>query len=260
MKSLYVLFVCALSITISSCFQNSNSAKNIIQLRQAAEFASKTFPIEVDFVTTAVSCEFKAPDTIQYNYTVDLDLDRILASEYNEMMQENITYQTINHMNISKATALKKLQPVLVHNYKTKEGKKLCEVKVTPEMYDKKPAVRILSDNEMYKSLDRMARIYNTKQGFYFDDETVLKEVRAIHPRSLEYSYSLTTTSLSEIDVELFSKLVKSDIVESLKSDSESEDKLLRDNNVIYRFSYYDKDSYFITVVDVLPSDYKRTK
>lgn len=258
MKSLSFLFVCALSLTVSGCFQTPNPVKNAAVLRKTAEAISMTCPQEVDFMTTFLSCKFSEPNILQYNYEVDIDLNKVTAKKYKEMMDESITYQTIAHMNTNLAAELKKRQPTIIHNYKTADGIEILEVKITPSMYDKKPEIKTLSDREMYKLLETMATIYNSKKYTYLDDETMLWSIVPIYPRTLEYKYVLTATDMSDMDVDIFSELIKADLTESFKADNESEDKLLRDNDLVYRFSYYDKDSTFISSIDILPSDYKK--
>ena len=250
---LYPLFIVCI-IFVVSCV-GKNPVKEVVQIKLTAEEVSRQCPMQVDYMTTLQNCEYVLPKTLKYNYTVNVDLRQIDTLDYRKLMEENVVYQTIFLFNTEKMKVLKDLSPTIIHSYKTLKGEKICDIKVTPEMYNAGIAVKKMSDDEVYADLQKTVPALRNSLPVQIDQSTIFSDAKAIYPRVLEYFYVISDADIHSLDTTNVRTTLTAMLKRNIKKDNT--DMKLRNNDVIFRYTYLDKNEVHLVSIDVTPKDYK---
>ena len=244
----------ALFIFITLLFISCDRGKSAI-LKATAEEVQKMCPMEIDHVTTLNSCEYIPEKILKYTYTIDLN-DEVDLNSYQKIMGEQVVRQMVETMAQDKSKPLQMLSPTFVHCYKNKAGEVLYEITVTPEMYNNPVESKLKTDDEVYSDLEAAAKVLlPTSSPVEIEEGILLVSVKPIRPRTIEYTYQMIDISISDMDMDIFKNTLEPALKEGVKNDPS--DQLLKDNNVVFRFIYNDKNNAHMCTVEVTPEDYK---
>jgi hypothetical protein len=87
------------------------------------------------------------------------------------------------------------------------------------------------------------------------DSETRLDSTMALPGKEYMYFISLINYTIDEIDIDMFKKEIKQNLINNVKTNSNME--TFRSNNVTLSYVYRDKDMNEIIRIKVTPEDYK---
>lgn len=215
---------------------------------------NKQCPMEVDMATTLENCEYISGKTVQYNYTITIDIQEDNIESYRESMGKRTLYQTSVTMNEESSKAWKALKPTIIHSYKNKAGKLLFEQEITPEMYDTVVPLEMNTD-ELFKFLEQSAEIIRKSGIHEVEKDVFLVSTNAVFPNILAYDYILQNVYAENVDTIAFQKALIPISADVIKKDKQ--DQMLKDLNVCFRFIYYDVDEAYICTLDITPDMYK---
>jgi len=222
-----------------------------------AKDADKTCPIQLDFMTTLVGCEYVPDNALKYIYTMDVDTLMINSDSIFENTKETVVNSMILFFQQKENSFIKLLSPTMIHHYKSVTGKVLYEISVTPEMYNKKStAEKLLSDDEIYSRVKNATSVLRLALPVELDGNLYLIDADASYPRTFVYTYIMSNVEYSsDLDTVSFINNVRPAIIEAIKNDKTL--KLFKYNNVIFRYGYFDVDREYVCSMNILPQDYK---
>jgi hypothetical protein len=103
--------------------------------------------------------------------------------------------------------------------------------------------------------LRREADAFNKKGGKMVDDITRLDRIDVKAGRRLIYHYTIIKYSAEELDTNVVKKRMVPQILELVRKPAL---KYLRERDVIFCYSYYDKKGKYFFDIDVTPADYNK--
>lgn len=251
MLKLFRFFVLSFFVlSLSACGSSPNKI-----IKEQAELFNKQCPIKIDYLITLDKVEFESPKTIVYYYTANLNSIKTDAEAIKEALKLNIDYTIINNESFQ---TLKSEEAIFKFVYKTQDGKDFFEYTLEPKVYLDKEltnSLKSLSDDQVYNLILQTSGIHNSQLPRQIAEGVEITQVNAIKPRTLEFVYRLLATKdqIGELDPQRYKDML-SEMILSKKS----EDILLKDNKVNFRFSYYDINNEHLLSVDITADDYNK--
>lgn len=214
---------------------------------------NKQCPMEVDYLTTLENCEYVPDKKIKYNYIIDTDMMNQNLDLFRQSIEKQITYEMSIMMSQKETQALKKLHPTIIFSYKDKAGKFIFEKEMTPEMYATPQQIKMNKD-ELFEHLKQNAEMLTGKNQ-EIEEGIFLTAVNAIYPDILAFDYSMPYVDVTDIDTFSFKEILIPAISDEMRINNE--DQMMKDQNVIFRYTYYGEDNAYLCTIDITPDMYK---
>ena len=244
--SIYLFYFTILVFGLTSCEKENAAVKEF-----AVQLNSKC-PLQLDPLVRLNTVDFESPKTVIYNYTINLkdDSDADLLNALKENIKINTSYDVINKKEFK---ALKDAGGILKFVYKTSDDKPFLEYSLEPSFYEKGKLE--FTKAEFEKLLEQSAIVMDAQLPQQANQEISFESVTYIAPDTLNYSYRFVDLDKENFNESMIENMKKR--ISSSFTNAKHADKLLKDNNTIFRFSYFDKNGEFIFSLDMTPEEYK---
>lgn len=258
MKKLNFSLLSLLSIfLLSVVFVGCDNKKINPLLKQAADGLNKNCPMEVDYMTTLISCEALPSMTLKYTYRLNADFTTMDTADLKKSIRDNTLYMVINNSDIKP---LKLLNVNFLHVYNNSNDELIFENLIVANDYKNpsstgRESKKTLSDEETYKELQGIVNLQKGQLPQKIHEDIAMIDIKCAHPRTLEYVYSFVNIDLDKDENPLKADELKANLIQGVKA--EKKDMLLKDNNVIFVFTYQDKNGKQMVSVTLTSADYK---
>ena len=253
MKTISKLLLCFLFL---SSFMACGGSKESKMIEATVAEVNKQCPMQIDIVTTLEKVKFESPKTIQYHYKLDFNQIDTNVEDIKKAIDKNIRYNMVNNKDLD---ALKEIGTTFKYFYKNQEGKDLFDFTFGPDLYNSKEFGQQenenVGSNKIFEILQQSADLQNQQLPKAINEAIDMYEVKAILPRTIEYVYRYRVERQDLDTAYLASKRMRNELVYEISKDNA--DKMLKDNDVTFRFTYCDKEGNPLRTIDVAPEDYK---
>ena len=221
-------------------------------VKKMAEELNAKCPMQLDFLVKLDKVDFKAPKTIVYHHTINLT--NSLDTEFLDALKENIKINSgYSIINKDDYKAVKEAGATFTFIYKTQEGEPFLEYEFKPSFYEKESLQ--FTDEEFEKFLQQSATVLSSQFPQEVFEGINCDSVQYIAPHTLNFVYSFVNLSKDDFEDELIEYL-KTDLTASFV-EAKEDDRLLKDNNTNFRFSYFDNEGIFIFSLYITPEEYQ---
>lgn len=138
--------------------------------------------------------------------------------------------------------------------YSSLTGEQLLELMYKPDDYLDEQK-NILSDEEVASLIKESSKVGNSQLPTIIEEGLVLKEMRFVEPKTIEYIYQFSDLEKDDLSQTAI-RDSKNAVTYSMTSKKDVE-RLLKDNKVTFRFTYYDMNDELIFTLDVTPNQYQ---